>query len=102
MADMWQKCPNCMGTGKISEGTACPSCQGKGIINVLTGLPPKEQVAVGQSVPSVPYFPNDSGTPPFSPYGGFEVWAGEPVKTETTSFEGEVWCRKKRKEKNHE
>ena len=82
---MWQKCPNCMGAGKIADGTVCPSCQGRGIVNVLTGLPPKEQVVDRQSIWSVPNFPNNSETPPFSPYGGFEVWAGEPIKTEIKS-----------------
>lgn len=86
MADMWQKCPNCMGTGKIADGTVCPSCQGKGIVNVLTGLPPKEQVVDRQNVLSMPEVPHGSGTwPPMSPYGGFEVWAGEPIKTEMKS-----------------
>jgi DnaJ-class molecular chaperone len=43
---MWQKCPICNGTGKVSEplsnntSTTCTVCQGKKIISELTGLPP--------------------------------------------------------------
>lgn len=86
MADMWQKCPNCTGTGKLADGTVCPSCQGRGIVNVLTGLPPKEQVVDRQNVFTMPDGPNGSGIwPPMSPHGRFDVWAGEPIKTEIKS-----------------
>ncbi len=44
---MWQKCPNCEGSGKVfyplsnSTHAVCTVCEGKKIINQLTGLPPK-------------------------------------------------------------
>jgi DnaJ-class molecular chaperone len=43
---MWQKCPVCNGTGKVSDtlsnstSATCTVCQGKKIISELTGLPP--------------------------------------------------------------
>lgn len=43
---MWQKCPICLGTGKINSFSStvfqldCEVCNGKKIISELTGLPP--------------------------------------------------------------
>lgn len=42
--DLWVKCPNCEGKGKIINNfqvlEICPTCNGKGIISEVTGLPP--------------------------------------------------------------
>lgn len=43
---MWQKCPICNGTGRVSDyvssstSTICRTCNGHKIISELTGLPP--------------------------------------------------------------
>lgn len=48
---MWQKCPNCNGSGKINQSAIknifniCETCNGKGIINSLTGLPPQNNTS---------------------------------------------------------
>ena len=45
--NMWQKCPICNGTGRVTDTiyttnsfTKCNVCNSKGIISTLTGLPP--------------------------------------------------------------
>lgn len=68
MNNLWERCPNCCGTGKVGNST-CPSCDGKGIINKMTGLPPSKDdytVTYGSStmpLTGLTYINCDSTTP---------------------------------------